>query len=230
MKTIELIDKLRSKTVFNLSDIERITNASRNYSKLIIARLLKRKLIKKISFNRYTTKTNQFVIASNLIYPSYISFWSASHYKKYTEQMPKTIQLACTIRKRPIKYDGYTIEFISLKDFFGYKKEATSEGEVFIAEDEKLLLDSLLNWKKMGNFDEIIQIFINSEISKEKMVFYLKRTGNQSLIKRVGFLLEKYKSLDISQNFKLDRNYIILNPFSNKIKEISKKWRVKHDY
>ena len=67
MKTIELIDKLRSKTVFNLSEIERITNASRNYSKLIIARLLKRKLIKKISFNRYTTKTNQFVIASNLL-------------------------------------------------------------------------------------------------------------------------------------------------------------------
>jgi predicted transcriptional regulator of viral defense system len=227
MKSIELIEKLRSKVVFSISDISRITNANNKYSKLIIARLLKRNLIKKVTFNRYTLKNNIYVIASNLVYPSYISFWSASYYKKYTEQVPRIIQIAATIRKKEIMYEGYKIEFIKIKDFFGYKKEITSEGEVFIAEDEKLLIDSLLNWKKMGNFDEIKKVFINSEISEEKIVDYLKRINNQSLIKRLGFLLEKHKSINISQNFKFDRNYIYLSPFSNKQNKINKKWRIK---
>lgn len=54
-----------------------------------------------------------------------------------------------------------------MKYFFGYKKENTDEGEVFIADNEKLLIDCFLHPKECGNFDEIEKIYKNTEIKQE---------------------------------------------------------------
>lgn len=227
MNTIELIEKLKEKSVFKVQDIERIAYCDRRYGKLILNRLKKRGLIKKVTRNVYTTKDNIFVIASNIVYPSYISFWSASCFLGYTEQILNTVQVATTRRVKPIKFEGYEIKFILIKDFFGYKKLRTGEGGIFIAEDEKLLIDAFLKPKEMGNFDEIEKIFENANISEEKIITYLKKTGKQTIIKRVGFLLEKIKGYDISKSFELDKNYVLLNPFSKNWKKIDSKWRIK---
>ena len=128
---------------------------------------------------------------------------------------------------KEIIFENYKIKFIPTKYFFGYKKIKTTEGELFIVEDEKLLIDSLLKWREMGNFDEIKKIIRNAEISEEKIVEYMKRTNNVTLIKRVGYLLEKERGIDVSSYFKLDNNYVRLNLFSKHIKEISSKWRIK---
>ncbi len=228
--TIELIEELRKKSVFSLNDITRLCYCSREYSKIILNRLLKRNLIKKITKNKYTVDGDIYVIASNIKYPGYISFWAASSYLGYTEQILNTIQIATTKKYKEVDFQGYKIRFIPMKYFFGYKKQRTSRGEVFIVESEKLLLDCMLKQKETGNFDEITKIFKNSKISKEKVIDYLKKTKNQSLIKRVGFMLERYKKIDISKNFELDTNYIKLNTFSTKYKKTDSKWRVYHDF
>jgi predicted transcriptional regulator of viral defense system len=227
MKSVELLDKLRAKPVFRIQDIERIAYCNRNYAKQILNRMRKRKLIKRIRRNTYTTKDNVFVIAGSIIHPSYISFWSASYFLGYTEQIVNTIQVATTVRAKPIEFEGYTIKFIPLKHFFGYKKLRTEEGEIFIAENEKLLIDAFLKPRECGNFGEIKKMFENADISEEKIINYLNRVGRQSIVKRVGFLLEKAKGYDISKYFRLDRNYVLLNPFSKRWKKINSKWRVK---
>ncbi len=227
MKSIELLDMLRSKPTFKIQDVERVAHCNRNYAKQIVNRLKKRKLIKRVRRNVYTTKDNIFVIASNIIYPSYVSFWSASYFLGYTEQIVNTIQVATTRRIKPIKFKNYEMKFVPLKHFFGYKKMLTNEGEIFIVEDEKLLIDAFLKPNECGNFDEIEKMFEDAKISKEKIIDYLKRTGKQAVIKRVGVLLEKIKGYDISKFFSLDKNYVLLNPFSKKWKKINSKWRVK---
>jgi len=227
MKTIELLDKLKTKAVFRVQDIERIVYCDRKYAKQILNRLKKRKLVKQVRRNAYTVKDNISVIASNITFPSYISFWSASHFLGYTEQILNTIHVATTIKIKPVKFDGYDIKFIRLKQFFGYRKIRTTEGEIFIAEDEKLLIDVFLKPKECGNFDEIEKIFEQANVSKERIIDYLKKTDSQTITKRVGFLLEKTKGYDISDSFSLDRNYVILNPFSSQWNEINRKWRVK---
>ena len=228
MKAIELIDKLRQKPVFTIQDIERLSYCNKEYAKQILIRLKKRKLIREIRRNAYTTKDNIYVIASNITYPSYISFWSASSFQGYTEQILNTVQIATTApRIKPIIFERYTIKFIPIKQFFGYRKMKTDDGELFIAENEKLIIDALLKPEELGNFDEIIKIIENAEISSEKMTAYLKKTASQTLIKRVGYLLEKTKSIDLSKNFSLDKNYITLNPFREKWKTTDRKWRVR---
>lgn len=227
MKTIELLGKLRDKPVFKIQDVERIAYCDRNYAKQIVNRLKKKRLIKQVRRNVYTTGDNIFVIASNIVYPSYISFWSASYFLGYTEQIVNTIHIAMTRRIRPIKFNGYEIKFIPLKHFFGYKKIRTNDGELFIVENEKLLIDAFLKPTECGNFDEIEKMFDGVEISEEKIINYLKKTSSQTIIKKVGFLLEKIKGLDISKSFRMDKNYILLNPFSKQWRTTNSKWRVK---
>lgn len=227
MKAIELLDKLRSKSIFRIQDIERIAFCDREYAKQILNRLKKRELIKQVRKNAYTTKDNIFVIASNVVRPSYISFWSASYFLGYTEQILNTVHVATTKRAKSLNFMGYNIKFIPIKHFFGYKKMQTDDGEIFIVENEKLLVDALLRPKECGNFDEIEKMFENANISKEKIIDYLKKVDNTVVIKRAGFLLEKTRGYDISKSFKPDKNYVLLNPFLKQWKTINAKWGVK---
>lgn len=229
MKTIELLNKLKTKPIVRVQDIARIAYCDKEYAKLIINRLKKAKLLKKLRRNAYTTKDDILVIASNITFPSYISFWYASYRLGYTEQIVNTIHIATTRKIKPIDFEGYRLKFIPLKHFFGYKKIKTIEGDIFIVEGEKLLIDAFLKPKECGNLDEIEKIFENSKISKEKLVEYLHKLDNQTIIKKVGFTLEKLKGVDISKTFKIDDNYVILDPFLKKWNKINKKWRIKYD-
>ena len=227
MKEVEIIGKFTGKAVFSVQDVQRIGDFSREYTKLVLNRLMKRGLIKKVTRNCYTIQKDIFVIASHLKTPSYISFWSASSYYGFTEQILNTVYIACTRKMKTIDFEGYKIKFVEVKDFFGYGKIKTENGDIFIVDEEKLLIDSLKYFKEMGNFDEIEKVFQKVEISKERIIEYLKQIDNLSLIKRVGFLLEKNKNMDISKFFKMDRNYIFLNQFSKKYKNLNSKWMIK---
>ena len=227
MKDIKLIEKLEEKAVFSVQDVQRIGDFTREYAKLVLNRLVKRKLIKKVTRNSYTVQKDILVISSNLKIPSYISFWSASSYYGFTEQILNTVYIACTRKIKQIAFEGYKIKFVEVKDLFGYKKVKAVGGEIFIAEQEKLMIDCFLHFKEMGNFDEIEKVFQKAEISKEKIVEYLKRVNNLSLVKRIGFMLEKYKRIDISKSFKMDRNYVYLNRFSKRYKNLDSRWMVK---
>lgn len=227
MNSLEVMEKLKKKGVFNISDLERIFLKNRGYFKLFLNRLKKKGLIKQVTKNVYTTRENVYSIASNIIFPSYLSFLTASNFLGYTEQIPNTLQIATTRKSKTIVFQNYTIKFIPIKDFFGYQKINTDDGEIFIAEPEKLLIDCFSRPKEMGNFDEIEKVFKNSEISQEKIIKYLKKTNSQSLIKRVGFMLEQTKKIDISNEVKIVDNYVLLNPFSKKFKIKDKKWKIK---
>lgn len=227
MKERELIDMLKRKSIFSVQDVQRVGNFNANYAKLALNRLNKRGVIKRISRNKYCIEDDIYVISSNLKFPSYVSFWSASAYYGFTEQILNSIFLATTKNYKKLEFEGYKIKFIKTKDFFGFKKIKTDKGEIFMVEQEKLLLDCFVGFKQMGNFDEIVKVFEQADVSKDKIIDYLKRTNNRSLFKKVGFMLEKYKNIDISDEFDLDRNYVFLNPFTRKFKEINSKWMVK---
>jgi len=227
---MKLADYIKSTPVISVNTIKKFLGCNSKYASLAINRLRKRKLLKKITRNKYTTLDNIYVIATNIYNPSYLSFWSASQYFGITEQIVNTIQIASTSRRKNIFFEDYNIKFIHTPKnyFFGFNKIQTEKGAIFVVEKEKLILDALLNMNEMGNFDEIIRLIINVEIDKEKLIRYIKRINNLTLIKRLGFLLEKYKKLDISQHFKIkDNNYINLDPLNKKAKKIISKWRIR---
>ncbi len=227
MRSIELLERLRNKAVFGVQDIQRIADCNGPYAEQLLLGLMRRKLLRRVRRNAYTTKDSIHVVASNLVFPSYISFWSASSYLGYTEQIVRTVQVATTRRVGPLEFDGNRIQFIRMGHFFGYRKLRTSEGEIFIADDEKLLIDAYLRPRACGNFDEIRKIYENASIDDAKLVGYLRRIGSQTLIKQVGCLLERTRGRDVSGHFALDRNYAALDPFSRRQKGTDPKWRIR---
>jgi len=227
MRAMDLLERLGKKVVFSVQDAERMSGCGQSCAKQALRRLVENGKVRRIERNAYTTSDDIFAIASGITYPSYVSFWSASYFMGYTEQIINTVQMASAMRRKPIKFEKYIIKFIPMKHIFGYKKIISGNGEVLVAENEKLLIDAFLRPEECGNLGEIEKMFRAAEISEEKLVGYLRRVGSQGAIKRVGFLLEKTRGLDISGAFSLDRNYVVLDAVSGKWKETSAKWRVR---
>ena len=108
-----------------------------------------RKLIEK---GKYTLETDPFLIASWIVWPSYISGWATLQYYHLTEQLPFTIQVITTRKRnrKVIQYGNATIEFTRVKPSFlkGYRQVLYQQKELFIAEKEKALVDAVAT-KKM---------------------------------------------------------------------------------
>jgi len=212
--------------VLRFNDVVRRVK-SRAYAKVFIHRLIKQGLIKKLSRGLYSASRDVFSIASNIYYPAYLSFLSASYRFGYTETIPVIISVANRRKSKPIEFEGYTIEFIPLKEIWGYHKEGQDTDVVFVADVEKLMIDAFLRPKEMGRFEEILNVFRKAEtIDIEKLLSYLKKLGSDKVYRQVGFLLEENKGIDIYGVMPIDRNYYNLNPFK-KGKKLNKKWRLR---
>jgi|UniRef100_A0A7C5PFV6 predicted transcriptional regulator of viral defense system len=232
MKLVEVIEFIESRPVITSNDVSKNFSISKAYARIFLQRLFKRGLVRRIEKGKYSYVNDALVIACNLVYPSYISFFTAASIKGYTEQLPRSIQLATTAYKRDIAFDGTKIEFINLPSwsFYGYLKQMRNGFTIFIAEDEKLIIDILLKPKTVGNFEEMIEIIKNTRVQEDKIKEYAKRIKNVSLLKRLGYFLEEYKNIDLSDIVSIrDRNYVNLNPFGKLGKKINKKWRIKYD-
>lgn len=232
MKTIEIIKVLESmnKKIFTINDISKIIKKSKKYTSLFVYRLKKKGLILEIEKKKYILKnTSNYTVFSNIIYPSYISFLTALGYYNLTSQIPKKIYIVSLKSKKEIRFENYSIKFIKFrpKIFFGYKREKTSDGLIFIAEIEKAIIDSLF-LPKYCSIDETYKALSESIgiIDLEKLIEYSLKMESGVVIKRLGFLLEK-NGIDIFNkvNKIINNKYDPLDTISKKgIK--NKKWKL----
>jgi predicted transcriptional regulator of viral defense system len=91
-----------------------------------------------------------------------------------------------------------------------------------MAEPEKAVIDCLLFSLPL---EEINSALENEELDFEKLAVYAARTGNVSLIKRLGYLLESKKGNSYGLNA-LDYNYVPLDPLGKKKGKKDRKWRL----
>lgn len=218
MKTILLLEKLKEKPTFNTTDLQRILHSNRNYAQLKLNRLLKNKYISRVTNGTYTCNIEIEQIATNIVYPSYISGWYASYRKGYTEQIINQVTIFTKVNKKETLFQNYKIKFIKTNYVFGYYKEQ----EYFLADDNKLLIDAILYQQEFGNFEEIINIAKKATIDKDTIIEYLKKINKKSLNKKIGYLLEKYQNIDLYNLIEIDHNYVMLGNL--KIK--NKKWKI----
>ncbi|MDO8553681.1 MAG: hypothetical protein Q7S22_02650 [Candidatus Micrarchaeota archaeon] len=217
---------LKKTSVIRLNEISRRVS-SKAYAKLLVHRLIKSGKLSKITKGIYSASDDIFSIASNIYFPSYISGLSASYRYGITEVIPIIITIITGKKHKRIEHSGYKIEFIQSKKVWGYHKEGNDNEAVFIADFERLVIDVFFYPKQMGNFDEIENIFKSIEkIDVEKLKGYLKRVKSNKIYRQVGYMLEKYRGLDISNLMKINRNYYQLNPFVKKGKTLDRKWRL----
>ncbi|TRZ54803.1 hypothetical protein D4Q76_01665 [archaeon] len=194
MKTMQILKEVERYAVFNANTVRSIIKKDAEYTRLLMHRLEKAGHIFRVERNKYTVHKNAFLIASRIVWPSYISFWSALRYYNLTEQIPHAVWVISPKKKRrrSINFFGSEIFFVSAKPkyFFGFRKVNYSGFEIFVAEPEKAFVDSLL-FRKIS-FPEMQSMIKNSirNISAKKFAGMAIKTGNAALIKRAGFLLD----------------------------------------
>lgn len=220
-KAYEKIKKTKI-VLFSVTDISLLLNINKTKTYNLVKALKKKKAIKSIGKRKFSlSETNEFEIASELNFPSYISFWSALNYYNFSDNNPKKIFIATTKYSKEI----YPFKYITLlkQRFFGY----VSVGKITIAEKEKAILDCLLFPKYSGGIKEIkkaIEISIKY-LNKKKLINYALRLKSKAVIRRLGFLLEElgFKNLKSLEN-KIGKGYELLDPTLKKKDNLNKKW------
>ncbi|MFH1638486.1 MAG: hypothetical protein ABIB71_08725 [Candidatus Woesearchaeota archaeon] len=230
MKGTEFIGNLYrlEKPTFTIKDAARIIGKNENYTRLFINRLKKGGRIKEIEGGKYTILTEPLPIASNIIFPSYISFITALSYYGLITQLPLVILVASLKPKKGLNIMGQEVKFIKLSKerFFGYRKEKVQGKFIFIAEPEKAVIDSLLlpTYCPIG---EAYNAITSGELGKAKLVEYCLRVNSKVVAKRLGYFLEKAGHEPNSELIHaINTSYDKLNPSLPSKGKRDKRWRL----
>lgn len=229
MKSTEFLKKLNElqQAVFTSNDVQKLTGFTKDYLKVYLFRLKQRKLIREVEKGKYALSLHPFIIASNVVFPSYISFLSAYFYYGLTTQIPRTAQVISSHSKKELKLEDYKVQFIKIPPLriFGYYKEKFMDKNIFVAEKEKAIIDSLY-LPRYCPLDET-NLALQSEINVDKLIAYALRMDSIVLLKRLGYLLELH-GIDIYTTIKskLNRRYDCLDPDLKKKGQKSEKWRL----
>jgi len=220
--------------LFGVEEIKRLTKWNSNRVHNLLQSLEKKNYILRIKRNNYVIteniNENIFRIATEVIEPSYISFWTALSYYGYTEQQIRTIQLVTTKQNKSFSILGFKINPTTflIKRFFDYKKT----DNFVIATPEKTFIDSLYQLDKCGGLEEYCKCLKNAwdKLNKKELVDGLILFDNKSMISRIGYIidilsLKKTKHLEKLKT-NISKSPIKLDPNNKKSGPYNKKWNI----
>ena len=169
----------------------------------LVARLKAEGLIAEVEKGKYLllgleperVLSNPLFIASHLVTPAYVSYWSALHFYGFTEQVPLTTFVATTKKKRPVTFQDFRFRFVTVKPhkFFGYRREMVGDLPVLVADEAKAIVDSLDQPRYAGGIAEVAKALRAAleVVDVSLLIEYANRMGDKSLGSRLGYMLER---------------------------------------
>jgi len=137
---------------------------------------------------------HEFVYASKLVSPYYISYRTALSYWGLTEQLPRVVFIATTKRHRNLEFQGTLFQFVAVhpRKFFGYQTVTINGVEIQVADPEKTIIDCLDQEAYSGGIVEISKALLEGrqDLDPEKLSAYALQMGSRALIRRLGYLLD----------------------------------------
>lgn len=192
-------------TIFSLQDVMDRLNCPYKSAKVLVKNLAKKRWIILLSRGKYLIvplsagirsqyTEHEFVIASHLVNPYYIGYWSALNHHGLTEQIPFTVFVVTTKRLKGRWLLNTEYKFITLVDkkFFGFEEVTVANHSVNISDREKTIVDCLDHPEYSGGMSEVAKSVWSAreDANFEKMVDYALRMGNKTILKRLGFLVD----------------------------------------
>ena len=155
-------------------------------------------------------EVHPFAIATRLVSPSAISGWSALHHHGLTEQVPQTVtsstpkkvvtpsmrSAAHRADKHAWEVGGLRYEYVTVPEerFFGIEEVWVDDRfKVPIYDRERALLDCFALPRHSGSLAEGLGILEErlDDLDVGKLVSYALRYGKASVVKRLGWALER---------------------------------------
>ena len=240
MRKIDMLRLLAKKReVFTFEEALSISGLHRESLKKVLYLLEKGGWIERIEKGKYIIiplsaekgkyTLNEFVIGSLFIKPYCIAYWSALHFYGMTEQVPNTVFIKTTARKkrRELEVFGVNYRIIRTKEakFFGIRKEWIEETQVNITDKEKTIIDCLDKPRYCGGVVEVTKALKNGKLNKEKLSEYAQRIGNSGVMRRLGYICD-FLEIDISLPMINTRNYLLLDPTMPHKGSKNAKWKL----
>jgi len=236
----------KDKTIFRIEDVVNELNCAYEYAKVLVNNLTKKRwvivlrrgvyLIVPLSAGARSLYTeHEFVIASHLVSPYYIAYWSALNFHGFTEQTPFAVFVATTkrVKNREVLNIKYNFVTLNKRKFFGFEPAAISTCKIKISDREKTLADALDHSEYCGGMVEVTKAVWNAKekVSMEKIVSYAERMGNTAIVKRLGYLIESLNINVASESLSKMREMIspgiaVLDPTRPKKGTYNMRWNL----
>jgi predicted transcriptional regulator of viral defense system len=237
---MDIINKLaKLGDAFTFEEAKKVIGSNTNTVKVILSRLEKRGILEKIEKGKYMIiplgakkgkyTLHEFVVASLLVNPYCIAYWSALNFYGLTEQIPFTVFLQTTTRKKQQEKEvlGIKYKIIRLKEekLFGIRKEWIENTQINITDREKTIIDCLDKPQHCGGIVEVAKALKHGTLKKRKIVKYAKQIGNSGVTRRLGYLSE-YVGKPIKLPKIEARNYLALDPTMPRKGLKNAKWKL----
>jgi len=243
--TIEILKSMaRESQVFSFAQLYQKTHIKKDVLAVILSRMEEKGFIERIEKGKYLIiplgsekgkyTLHEFVMASYLVEPFAISYWSALHHYGLTEQIPNTVFVQTPARKKKSQMDvlgvKYQIVRVKEKKFFGIRKEWIEETPISITNKEKTIVDCLDRPHYAGGIVEVAKALKTGSLDYDKLSTYALKIDNFAVVRRLGYLCEQ---MGIAVNLPLppSKKYLLLDPTMPAKGKNNPKWRliINHD-
>jgi len=193
----------QNRNIITISDIQDAIDVSYDDAKKIANNLVHKQWLDRLKSGTYLIvplvagetgeyTEHEFVIASHLADPMYISYWTALNYHGLTEQVPMTVFAATTnqVPDRNIHGVGYTFVTVTATKLYGYDSLAVDAHQVNVASVEKTLVDCADHPEYCGGIGELAKGLAAADLESTALTEYLLRLGNGAAIKRIVYLAD----------------------------------------
>lgn len=235
----DLKSMAKESKIFSIDQMYQKTRIDKNTLKVMLTRLEKRGYIERIEKGKYMIipfesekgkyTLHEFVIGSYLVEPSAISYWSALNYYGMTEQIPKTVFLQTSARRKRSLINifgvNYRIVRIKEKKIFGLRKEWIEETPINITDREKTIVDCLDKPRYSGGVIEIAKALKTNSLDYQRLSEYALRIGNYAVVRRLGYLSDQM-GLKLPLEPPKSKKYLRLDPTMPPTGFNDPKWRL----
>jgi len=243
--TIEILKSMaKENQVFSFAQLYQKTHIKKEILSVILSRMEEKGFIERIEKGKYLIiplgsekgkyTLHEFVIASYLVEPFAISYWSALHHYGLTEQIPNTVFVQTPARKKKSQMEifGVNYQIVRVKEekFFGVRKEWIEETPIRITDKEKTIIDCLDKPHYTGGIIEVAKALKTGSLDYNQLGNYALKIDNFAVVRRLGYLCER---MGIPVNLPLppSKKYLLLDPTMPAKGKNDPKWRlvINHD-
>lgn len=246
---INLLSRLseQGKNVFSIEDARDVLHINKRHLDNLLQSLVEKKWLERIEKGKYLIipleagpgrkwSEEAFVVASHLVDPYAVSFWSALNYWQFTEQISTTVFIETTKRKTDKMILGVPFKFVFLqkRKLFGLTDIWFDNKKVKITDKEKTIIDCLDHPKYCGGIIEAAKGLANgieTGIELKTLTDYAKRLNNSAVLKRLGYLSEildlPVKDYNKKWSKQMGSGYSLLDPTGEKTGRYNSKWNLR---
>jgi len=238
----QLLNKLAGKgSTFSFKAAQKISNLSPSSLKVLLSRMEKEGWVERIEKGKYLIiplgaekgryTINEFVIGNEIVKNAAIAYWSALNYHGFTEQIPNTVFIQTTSRKKEPKIEIFGVRYrivrITEKKFFAQQKIWIDDAEIWITDPEKTIADCLDKPQYCGGIVEVAKALQNEDkIDLDKVIEYAIRMENSAILKRLGSLCDRLAiPVKIPQDY-LAKGYPLLDPSIHRKGKANRRWKI----